>query len=271
MTRLSINLLCITLLMISSYSTFPGTNEGEQHVCTNGKMCNAWYPHGINETIPNIKAPKNGLVIWVDTSNKASNFVSHYEEYCRRSAAEKDTLYLSMADDWSGLSPKQKRERIQQQQIRYITEADALHKANQGAQQVWIINNTKDTINFQMQDGSYICILQAKTRAGTWKPIEYWDVARCGNSYDFLNLAPNMANSFITSRSDKGNLKTMLRYKLLGVDRFYYSNEFQGIIDECEFVEEFRERMEQIPNGYRVFKGSKIPRYKLEQLINFVN
>lgn len=229
--------------------------------CKNGDMKPAWYEHGIDEPIPTIQGLQNGFIIVVDSNNQATNFISFDEDYSRRRSTELDTSDLYWTDGWKKLTTKQKLEKVKQEKESYLLRADSTHRFNnQGHQQVWIINNSTDSITIQMQDWSFICVLQAKTKNGQWRPIQYWRFSTCGNSYYFKTFPPQTANSFITKLPARGNYKTKLRYKLLGTDKFYYSNEFDGKINYCEFVED--------PTNYNGRRGTPLPHFKLDSLIN---
>ena len=182
------------------------------------------------------------------------------EFYSRKCSIELDTSDLDWTDGWEKLTTKQKFEKVKQERKSYLIQADSSHiLSNQRQQQVWIINNTKDTVTIQMQDWSFICVLQAKTKNGQWNPIQYWRFSTCGNSYYFKDFPPRTANSFITKLPDEGDYKTKLRYKLLGADKFYCSNEFDGRIKYCEFVED--------STSYNDKGGTPQPHFKLDSLI----
>ena len=230
--------------------------------CKTGQMKPAWYERGIDEPIPNFKGLQNEFVIIVDTNFKATNFISFDEDYSRTQSIELDTAYLSLLapEEWEKLSFKQKFEKLKKQKISYRQQADSAHiKNNQGQNQVWIINNSKDTVTIQMQDWSFICVLQAKTKGGQWYPIQYWRFSTCGNSYYSKHFPPKTANSFVTKLPNEGDYKTKIRYKLLGADKFFYSNEFDGRINYCEFVED--------STNYNN-RGEPQPHFKLDSLIN---
>lgn len=122
-----------------------------------------------------------------------------------------------------------------------ITESNFKNPIKPDSQIVWIINNTNDTIIFDMQDASYICVLQAKDKNQKWKPVEYWWPSDCGNSY-FVDkyLPPKTASSFMAKIHSQGDYKTKLRYQIAGadLDTIYYSKEFIGYIYESEFLED---------------------------------
>ncbi|MBI3236066.1 MAG: hypothetical protein HYZ42_18860 [Bacteroidetes bacterium] len=231
--------------------------------CKKGEMTPARYEEGIDEPIPNIRGIQNGFIIVVDTNNKSTNFISSDEEYSRTRSIELDTFEFDWIDGWEKLSTKQKLEKIKQERKSYLMKADSLHKVNnQGLQQVWIINNTRDTVTLQMQDGYFICVLQAKTKSGQWYPIQYWRFSTCGNSYYFKHFPPKTANSFVTKIPNAGDYKTKLRYKLLGSDKYYYSNEFVGKINYCEFVEDSASYTDRL--------GPLQPHFNLDSVIHCV-
>ncbi|HZH94310.1 MAG TPA: hypothetical protein VEY06_00435 [Flavisolibacter sp.] len=235
----------------------------EDFNCTKGLMKNAWYEHGIDENIPPIKSLSSGFVILLDTNFKATNFISFDEDYSRTQSNELDTSYLSLSDPeaWGKLSVKQKFERLVERKTSYKQQADSLHiKNNQGQNQVWIINNTADTVSIQMQDWSYICVLQGLTKGGQWFAIQYWKFSSCGNSYYDKHFPPQTANSFITTIPSKGDYETKLRFKLLGTDKFYYSNEFTGRINYCDFVED--------STNFNDSRSKPEPYYKLDSIIH---
>jgi hypothetical protein len=226
-------------------------------------MKRAWYELGVDETIPPLNSLGSNFLILVDTNLKATNFISFDEDYLRHQSNELDTAFLSLlnSDDWEKLSNKQKQEKLVEEKKSYKQHADFAHiRNNQGQIQIWIINNTKDTISIQMQDWSYICVLQGLTKGGEWLPIQYWRFSTCGNSYYDKHFPPKTANSFIMSIPYKGDYETKLRFKLLGTDKFYYSNEFTGKINYCEFVED--------STNYNGRRSKPEPNYKLDSIVH---
>lgn len=231
--------------------------------CKKGEMSRAWYEHGIDEPIPRLQGLQKGFIIVVDTSCKATNFTSFDEDYSRRRAMGLDIIDLDWMNGWENFTTSQKLEKLKQEKKFYLNKADSVHFLNnQGQQQVWIINNSNDTVTIQMQDWSFICVLQAKTKSGQWLPIQYWHLSSCGNSYYLKHFPPKTANSFITKLPNNGDYKTKLRYKLLGADQFYYSNEFDGKINYCEFVED--------STNFNRRSSTPQPYFKLDRLINLV-
>jgi hypothetical protein len=162
------------------------------------------------------------------------------EEYLRRESIHPDTFPFDYfnRNNWKTLDKGKKLAILDSVRVVSKQKADAEHLTNnKGKNQVWIINNTSNEISIQMQDWQFICILQALTKDGQWLPIQYWQFSKCGNSYHNKKMAPKTANSFLFTIPNKGDYQTKLRFKLLGTNQFYYSNEFTGKIDYCEFVE----------------------------------
>ena len=211
----------------------------EQFECAHGLMRRAWYEHGADEPIPDLKGLPQNFMILVDTSLRPTNFVSYDESYLLEESTSLDTSDMHWVEDWDNLKTSEKLKRVAEERNKSKTKADSIHQGNnQRQQQVWIINNSDDTVGIQMQDWLFICILQAKARNGQWHPVQYWRLSTCGNSYYTKTFLPKTANSFIADRHLEGDYPTTLRYKLMGAKTFYYSNEFDGRINYCEFVED---------------------------------
>ena len=99
---------------------------------------------------------------------------------------------------------------------------------------VYLLNNTKDTLQISLQDNHLQIIQEAKDKNGEWKPIEYWRYSTCGNSYFSDKLEPNGIIK-TSSKSYKGTFKTEIRYKLLQNGKNYYSNSLICKIDISQF------------------------------------
>lgn len=199
--------------------------------CEEGQMGYAQYEEGLDQPIPELLKQKSGFGIYVDTSNFASNFISYHENSLRTSDFNRN--------------PK---------------EADSIHLLNNtNKRQVWIYNASAKEVMIQMQDWWYICVLQAKTPNGKWRPIQYWRFSRCGMSYYDKPFKPNTVNSFVFEIPEYGNYRTKLRFKLLGKGKFHYSNSFFGLINFCDFV--------QNPKSYSHGRINREPNYKLDSLI----
>jgi hypothetical protein len=99
----------------------------------------------------------------------------------------------------------------------------------------YLINTSDSTINYRIQDGSLIMIQEALDKNGKWKPIEYWVKSGCGNSYfDPLELKPG-TYSMIPIKKYTGNFKTKFRLKLKNYKEIFYSDTFNGSINETQF------------------------------------
>ena len=61
------------------------------------------------------------------------------------------------------------------------------------------------------------------------------------------------------SKAPTGDYKTLLRYKILGFDKLYYSNSFAGNIEYCQFKED--------SSTYIKFEGKMHPHFPLDSLI----
>jgi len=227
------------MLMLSLGCHPKKTSIVEKFNCLSGQMERASNEYGIDEAIPQIKNLENQFMIVVDSTQKAINFISWEENFLREQAATLDTSdFMSVDEQWSKLSLEEKLQQVTDEKNRFKREADSVHIAkNQGQQRVWLINNTSDTILIQRQDWSYVCILEAVTKNGEWMPIQYWRLSDCGDSYMDKYFMPKTANSFLMQWPQPGSYETKLRFKLLGATRFYYSNEFAGRINYCEFIE----------------------------------
>lgn len=261
MKKIIISCLCFLIAGCSGGKSDKENNAVDVFNCASGQMTPAWYESGKLEAEAVFNGLKNEFVILVDTNYKASNFISSEEDFLRRQSIDLYDTELTWITGWDKMTRKQKEKKIQEEKNEYKHQADSVHLLNNnGQQQVWIINNTRDTITIQMQDRSFICILQALAKNGRWSPIQYWRFSTCGNSYFFKHFPSKTANSFITKLPNEGNYKTKLRYKLLGEDRFYYSNEFDGRIDYCSFVED--------SNTFINRGGNLEPHSKLDSLIH---
>jgi hypothetical protein len=243
-------LLCLIIFGLSLVSC---KNQKNEPKCFKGFMDRAHYEHGVDTSIPKIKGLKNEFIILVDTNIQAHDFISFKEGYARHRTVDtfEALIYTNEAEN-TKLTKKQIATILNKNK----READSIHHVNNNGQQlVWLINNSMDTITIQMQDWFYICILEALDLNNKWRPIEYWRFSKCGNSYYNKQFLPKTANSFITNIPKIGNYQTKLRFKLLGLNRFYFSNTFNGKIDYCSFTED----------SLNYDRGK--PHYKLEELI----
>lgn len=97
---------------------------------------------------------------------------------------------------------------------------------------VYIINNS-NLWHMANMDPEFPILMQAMDRNGEWRYIEY----RINSKIDsglFYFLEPK--SYFVTSaRKYKGNFKTKFRLKFKQKDKFVYSNEFSGSMNESQF------------------------------------
>jgi len=231
--------LCLLFSVGHGQNVLGKISDCEHTACLIGAMKAATNQRGEDEPLPTTKLSQRGFFILVDTNDKTNNFVSVLESGVRHDQyTERDSALMGLiVADWKTLSKKEKLEKMAELSRRNILRADSIHEANQGKIQVRLINNSTDTIAMQMQDWAYICVLQALTKNNEWMPVQYWNFSKCGNSYHHKYILPKSATSFVVDVPNSGNQKTKLRFKILGKSEFYYSNEFSGKINDCEFVE----------------------------------
>lgn len=228
------NLLLTFLLLVSCQF-----NENQclriDSRCTNGTMKEAWYEYGLDTVVTREIEFNEGFQIVVDTMRKPIDFISFTENYAREQNADLKTEFLYLGEDEEQLSDKEKKERYEEIRINYGLEADSIHqKNNEKDLLVWIVNNSNDTVELQMQDWSFICVKEAKNGCGEWKSVEYWEFSFCGNSYYYQPIFPRVIKQFAANRFE-GDIEAELRFKLLGKEKLYYSNSFWGTIEECAF------------------------------------
>jgi len=97
-----------------------------------------------------------------------------------------------------------------------------------------ITNFSSDTILIPVQDYSVISILEATDKDGLWRPIQFWPISGCGNSYYSESIPPSQTMVF-TVKKDFGKIPTLMRLRLHGTDTIFISNEFVGSINENMF------------------------------------
>ncbi|KIC63649.1 hypothetical protein [Chryseobacterium taiwanense] len=101
----------------------------------------------------------------------------------------------------------------------------------------YIINNNNFPFDFALQDGSLFIIQEAQNHDKEWVPIEHWSYSSCGNSYDRSLILPPKTYATFPVKISKGNYKTKIRLKMkdLRSKHIYYSQAFEGIIDDSKF------------------------------------
>lgn len=58
---------------------------------------------------------------------------------------------------------------------------------------------------------------------------------KMGRGYCYIGFLPNAKGTFVAQLPNQGNYETKFRFKLVGKDKYYYSDEFTGKIDYCAF------------------------------------
>jgi hypothetical protein len=193
---------------------------------------------GENGVTPVVLTKPNEFNIIIDSQLKPVNFISTLEKFYRRQVKKLDTssFYLTIPN-WKNLSPSQKLVVMEEQRVENDTKANAAHKANNiNCQLIYIVNNTGNDVALQMQDNHFIGVLQARISPDKWQSVQYLIFSWCANSYVLKHIAAGNKAYFITP-SLTGNYKITLRYKILGKDKFYYSNEFESLINYCDLYD----------------------------------
>ncbi|WP_300665569.1 hypothetical protein [Fluviicola sp.] len=96
--------------------------------------------------------------------------------------------------------------------------------------QVRIDYKGEDKIEIQIEDGKLVAVQQALDSAGNWISLEHFIHSDCGNNYSFARLKKNESYLFKIAQYT-GNYPTKMRLKILIDDQVYYSNEFNGSIN----------------------------------------
>jgi len=187
-----------------------------------------------------IKASKNQFSIIVNPELRPKNFVSSTEKYYLSQTNNIDTSIFSLIDkNWKTLSKSEKLMQMRKKQVEYKLNAQNIHLHNNGGgdkQLIYMVNNTPQDIAMQMQDGSFMGILEAHINETEWRAVQYWQFSWCGNSYMLKHIAPGTWVQFIAP-APTGNYRARLRYKILSNKQFYYSNEFDGNITYSDMLD----------------------------------
>ncbi|MEM1003096.1 MAG: hypothetical protein AAGH46_10650 [Bacteroidota bacterium] len=101
----------------------------------------------------------------------------------------------------------------------------------------FLVNTTDYPFFTEMQDGSLMIIQEALDEEGVWKPIEYWIFSGCGNSYNFLKLAPGKC-VMVPVKKYAGEFQTKIRLKFKTPNGLIYSEPFEGSIEKSQFAKE---------------------------------
>ena len=96
--------------------------------------------------------------------------------------------------------------------------------------------NVSDTkiASIEMQDGSFLMIVEALDEHHTWRAIEYWSHSWCGNSYYSLDIPPQYF-AFTRGVKCSGDFLTSCRLKVFNGEDSLYSNTFKMSINTNQF------------------------------------
>jgi hypothetical protein len=225
----------VKFLKLSIILLFAAISLKAQSLPDSCKYSRAWYDVSIIQDYPLLKTLPKGISIIADTALKPVNFVSQHEEYFRIMVSG----FYTPHKPWKELQDSFKffntsnYDSTEKFVLDNLKDAEGIHMKNSSKDfTVWIVNNSKDTIKIPAQDGSIMAIKEAKDKKGKWRPIEYWAYSGCGVSYQDVLIAPGKSVQF-PANSSKGDFTTKVRFKIIGKNKFMYSNEFTETVPSC--------------------------------------
>ncbi len=230
--------LCILFTFFLAINLLAQNKINTDFGCDNGMMDLIKIESAYDtEKVENYKKNK-GLFINVDINTKSENFISDMEQYFRTHFREIDTTNIGYEPDWKYFTAEQKLKVAEIKREEAKKYANEIHnETNQGQQIVNLINTSNKEIQIPSIDGLPAIVLQAKNIQGEWKTIRYIYYNWCGNSYSY-NIIPKKSKfNVIVELPENGEFKTKLRFKMFYDNNFIYSNEFEYIINECDFFE----------------------------------
>lgn len=174
-----------------------------------GQMIAGNYPF---QVLDSLIFERNNGIFQIDTTRNPDNFISTQESDYQ--------LYLQVDNDESESYQKRINEIHLETNIRDFIAG--------------ITNYSLDTIWIPIQDKSVISILEAKDENGLWKPIQFWPISGCGDSYYSHSIPPGQSLLF-TVKKDFGEYTTQMRLRLHATDTILISQEFLGSIDASMF------------------------------------
>ena len=237
---------CLVILVLAylfAYVTLnlhKGNRTRSNTAPSEGCMQMGIYLQGSIEPLKGKQLPKDFLEIYLDTST-SFEFVSNFGKLFSKGAGSVVLGQLNI--DTSGIHSFD----------------DSIKK---GKRKVWLLNYSNDSIALPggNLDLNFIAVLEAKDKDGRWKPIQY---ALKPKPYIYNYIPPRSAGSFIAEIPNTGSFETQFRFKVLGKSEFYYSNQFKGRMNECEFVQD--------TSTYDRVNGVLHPAYKLEYTVGELN
>lgn len=175
----------------------------------NCQMIEGDYPYKI---VDSLVFEEGNNVVQIKTDTKPNNFISTIEAHLR-----------------NGLEIKELDKKY------FINRIKEVHSSTNKRDFIaGISNHSSDSIFIPIQDGSLISIIEAKGERGEWKPIQFWPISGCGNSYHSECILPNQTIQF-TVKKNFGNFQTSMRLRLHGTDTIFVSKEFKGSINRDMF------------------------------------
>lgn len=173
------------------------------------QMIEGDYPYQI---VNSLVFEKGNNVFQIKTDTKPNNFISTIEAHLR-----------------NGLKIKEIDKEY------FISRIEEVHASTNNRDFIAGISNySSDSIFIPIQDGSLISILEAKDERGEWKPIQFWPISGCGNSYHSECILPNQTILF-TVKKNFGGFHTSMRLRLHGTNTIFVSKEFKGSIKKEMF------------------------------------
>ncbi len=242
----------------NSYYELIGIANKDGHIITEPTMQSIdenGYKHGLLACFIDNKLTyinKQGKTVWQDTAS--TTYELDYDiDFMKRGYFKAYSLPSTTRSNGEFVSrniPEKIIEKKNFQQNTLSVSVDVTHKdsssSNPNFLNVYIINNTKDKVNFNAQDSRLYMKVQALNPHGEWKDIEYLPSSWCGNSYHIITLEPQYYWSFHTPKYT-GDFHTKLRIELKCVnpndksdisikkELTIYSNEYECSINLAQF------------------------------------
>ncbi|MBO9620077.1 MAG: hypothetical protein J7539_13695 [Niabella sp.] len=216
----SVTVAQTTFMFLEAYADTVRLHADRQAYLQSTYWRNRYYTdsRGIYKMRDNSSRRKSGLEIFADTTQCLTIDLEDYSWF-------RSTVYLpSEGYRVDSVKTKELYARWLQRPRNYIQ-----------AVPVFLANNTNDTLFLDFQDHNALMIQEALDENGNWRPIEYWQYSKCGNSYGETGILPHY---FIMVKVNKyyGDFETLLRVKLRNGEKVIYSNSFKGSINKAQFA-----------------------------------
>jgi hypothetical protein len=102
---------------------------------------------------------------------------------------------------------------------------------------LYLINQTKDTVEIPIREGRLKLVQQAVNPEGAWQDLDVLASFFCGNSFSKYSIPP-AAYQIFAAPFFKGSYSTKFRFKLYLADTELYSNSYTGRMNPDQFVSE---------------------------------